>query len=261
MEIRDVAEELGVRYVLEGSARLSGNEVRFNAQLIDALSGGHIWAEIYDETYDDLFKMQDRVRRNIVGQIEAELNLAVEVKQNFTEVIPAEAYDLYLKGRGHFRAGSARDYANALSYLEQSLAIQPDFNRALAMRAAVYWNILNKGWWQESLDTQYHHLFELARVSLRRSQLNPTALTHQITSEWITHYSSGRRSPRPALDAADAALDKDPNSPAGYLAKANALLNDNQPREALRQVREAIRRDPHSPSEFQVRLAMAQISA
>jgi TolB-like protein/DNA-binding winged helix-turn-helix (wHTH) protein/Tfp pilus assembly protein PilF/rhodanese-related sulfurtransferase len=258
VKIRQVAEELGVRYVLEGSARLSGDQVRINAQLIDALSGGHIWAERYDGGLDDVFKLQDQVSREIVKQLAINLSLEDNKAIETRAVIDPEAYNLFLKGWGHYRAGSAGDYSRAIAYLEKSLDKDPAFNRAQAALAAVYLSILSRGWWQESLGVHYYDAFELARKSLRRSQEHPTALTHQIASEWITHYSRSRN-PRRALEQAEEALRLDPNSPAGYLAKANALLNDNQARKAQRQVRIAMRLDPHFPSEYRVRLALTQI--
>jgi len=83
-------------------------------------------------------------------------------------------------------------------------------------------------------------------------------LTYQIASEWITYYAKGSRIPRRALDEAENALELNPNNPAGYLAKANALLNDNKAAEAQLEIRTAMRLDPHYPAEYLVRLALTQ---
>jgi TolB-like protein/DNA-binding winged helix-turn-helix (wHTH) protein len=249
VKIRQVAEELGVRYVLEGSARLSGEQVRINAQLIDATSGGHIWAELYDGVLDDVFKLQDEVTRDIVEQLAINLSLEDSKAIATRSSSYSGAYNLFFKGWGHFQAGSAVDYSKAIGYFEESLAMEPSFDRARAGMAAVYWNILTKGWWRESLGVRYHEAFELARKSLRHSQQKPTALTHQIASEWITYYAKGPRTPRRALDEAELALELDPNNPAGYLAKANALLSDNKAAEAQLEIRTALRLDPHYPAE------------
>jgi TolB-like protein/DNA-binding winged helix-turn-helix (wHTH) protein/Tfp pilus assembly protein PilF/rhodanese-related sulfurtransferase len=259
VKIRQVAEELGVRYVLEGSAQRFGDQVRINAQLIDALSGGHVWAERYDGMLDDRFKLQDQVSREIVEQLALNLSLEDNKVVVTRDLDYTEAYDLFFKGWGHFRAGGAADYTKAIEYFKESLARDPDFARAQAGLAAVYWNILNRGWWRESLGVHYYDAFELARKSLRHSQQNPTALTHQIASEWITYYSRGPRNPRRALEEAVKALALDPNNPAGYLAKANALLADNRSAEAQLEVRTAMRLDPHYPPEYLVRLALTEI--
>jgi len=259
VKIRQVAEELGVRYVLEGSAQRSGDQVRINAQLIDALSGGHVWAERYDGKLDDTFSFQDQVTNGIVGQLAINLSLEEDASIKGVKTAYSEAYDLFVKGWGHYRAGSAKDFAIAAEYLELAIKKDPGLVRAQAAIAAVYWSILSKGWWQESLEVHYYQAFELARKALRRSQKNPTALTHQIASEWITNYAKGTANPQRALDEAEQALALDPNNPAGYLAKANALLNRNQPREAEYEIRMAMRIDPHFPPEYLVLLAQAQI--
>jgi len=258
VKVGEVAEELGVRYVLEGSVRRSGNQVRINAQLIDALSGGHVWAERYDGVLDDVFALQDDVTQGIVEQLALNLSLEDGEAIKRTETAYSEAYDLYLKGWGHYRAGSARDYASAIGFFEKSVKADPNLSRAYAAIAAVYWNILAKGWWQESLGIQYYQAFERARISLRRAQKNPTVLTHQIASEWITYFAKASSGPRRAMDEAELALKLDPNHPAGYLAKANALLKQNQALDAERAMRTAMRLDPHFPPEYLIRLAQAQ---
>ena len=255
VNIGQVAEELGVRYVMEGSVRRIGNQVRINAQLIDATTGGHVWAERYDGSLDDVFSMQDRITRSIVTALA--LTLSVQEKSSIerTETVDAKTYDLYLRGWEHYRVGTAKDYASAIIFFEKALSRDPDFERAHAALAAVYWNILRKGWWQESLGIQYYPASELARIALRRSQQNPTALTHQVASEWIVFYSSNRRR---ALAEARLALELDPNHPAGHLAMANALLKDNQPRQAVEFIESAMRLDPYHPTSYLVMYAQAQ---
>ena len=257
-EVKRVSEELGVQYVVKGSVRLDGDKVRINVQLIDATAGVYLWSNIYDGILDDVFKLQDQVTNDISDDIADELNPESSEAMETRDLEYSEAHDLYLKGWGHFRAGSARDYSKAIAYLEQSLRKDPTSSRTQAAIAAVYWNILTRGWWQESLGVHYYVAFEKARKSLRKSQENPTALTHQIASEWITRYSRGARNPRRAMDEADLALNLDPNDPAGYLAKANALLKDDRAREAQRQVRMAMRLDPHYPDTYLVRLGLTQ---
>ena len=258
VKVGEVAEELGVRYVLEGSVRRSGNQVRINAQLIDALSGGHVWAERYDGVLDDVFALQDDVTQGIVEQLALNLSLQDSAVINQAETAYSEAYDLFLKGWGHFRASSARDYAKAIDFFEKAVNADPTFSRAYAAIAAVYLNILSRGWWQESLNIPYYQAFELARKSLRRSQQDPTVLTHQIASEWITFFAKWSKNSRRALDEAELALKLDPNHPAGYLAMANALLSKNRALDAERAMRTAMRLDPHFPPEYLVRLAQAQ---
>lgn len=255
IEIRRVAEALGVRYVLEGSVRRAGVRVRINAQLIDALSGDHVWTETFDGVLDDVFALQDKVTNDIVGQLALNLNLEESKTLARSESIDARAYDLFLKGWGHFRAGSPQDYASAIEFFEQALEVEPDFDRALAALAATYQDIYLKGLWQQSLGLPYYEVYEHGRLALSRSRQNPTALTHQVAAEWIVWFSS---SPRRALIEAESSLKIDPNNPAGHLAMANALLKARRPLEAENSVNVAMRLDPHYPAAYLVKLALAQ---
>lgn len=256
VKIREVAEDLGVQYVLKGSVQRVGNEVRFNAQLIDALSGGHVWAERYDGVLDDVFELRDNITRTIVEELAVSLKLASSEEVSPTETIKAEAYDLFLKGWAFYRSGTASDYKTAIEIFNRVLEIEPGFSRTHAALAATYWNILQKGYWQESLGVHYYSAFELARLALRRSQQNPNVLTHQIASEWAAFYSRGTT--RRALIEAEAAIELDPNDPAGHLAMAIAQLKGNYPHAAEKSMRTAMRLDPHFPPQYLIRLAQAQ---
>ena len=103
VQVRQVAEELGVRYVLEGSVRRVGDQVRINAQLIDATTGGHIWAERYDGTLDDVFALQDNVTREIIAALAVTLTGEEVAQQARRETTSAAAHDAYLQGWAHYR--------------------------------------------------------------------------------------------------------------------------------------------------------------
>jgi TolB-like protein/rhodanese-related sulfurtransferase len=252
VEIRQVAEELGVHYVLEGSARRAGEQVRINAQLIDALSGGHVWAERYDGELGDIFMLQDQITRNIVAQLASSLDV---VETSPSPVVNAEAYDLYLKGWGHYRAGSPEDHGKAVGYYRQALEIEPDFARARAALAAALVDIHQKRWWFESLGTIDYLSFERARQALIRSREMPIALTHQVASEFYAFYDGNARR---ALAEAEKAIDANPNDPAGHLAMAFALLKDDRAVEAEQSIRTAMRLDPHYPPKYLFRLGQIQ---
>jgi TolB-like protein/class 3 adenylate cyclase len=103
VKVRQVAEELGVRYVLEGSVRRVGDEVRINAQLIDATTGGHLWAERYDGTLDDIFDLQDRVTEQIVAALAVSLTGEELAEQARHGTENAQAHDAYLQGWAHYK--------------------------------------------------------------------------------------------------------------------------------------------------------------
>ena len=258
VKVRQVAEELGVRYVMEGSVRRVGNQVRINAQLIDATTGGHIWAERYDGSLDDVFSMQDKITKNIVTALSVALVGQEQAKQTKAETNNTEAHDAFLRGWERYRQGTPEDLGKSVAYFEKAIDLDPGYARAHAALAAVYWDIYSKGWWEKSLEIPFHEIYvitELARKSLRRSQENPTAMTHQVASESAAFYS---RSPRRPLAEAQLAIELDPNSAAGHLALGNALLKAKKPQDAEQAIRKAMRLDPHFPPDYLVRLAQAQ---
>ena len=139
LDIAQVAKELGVRYVLEGSVRRAGGQVRINAQLIDAATGGHVWAERYDGTLEDVFDLQDQVTRQIVIALSVSLTSNEQLNQGKATTRDPEAYDAYLRGWAHYRRNTHDDYAKARQYFQKALQIDPDYSAALAAMAATYW--------------------------------------------------------------------------------------------------------------------------
>jgi adenylate cyclase len=130
VNIQHVSRELGVRYVVEGSVRKAGKRVRITAQLIDAETGGHVWADRYDRELDDIFAVQDEITNNIVGALqlallpeEAEL-VAQAPTSNF------QAYDFYLKGRQCFHSLRKAKFIEAQQLFERAIACDPKFARA-----------------------------------------------------------------------------------------------------------------------------------
>jgi TolB-like protein/Tfp pilus assembly protein PilF len=147
---REVAGELGVAYILEGSVRRSGNRVRITAQLIDAQSDEHLWAENFDRELADVFEIQTAVAQQIVAQLQA--RLSPEERQRLAEVPTddVEAYDLYLKAREIIRGGQidAEAESEAARLLERAVELDPEFALAHVMLADVsgdiYWFAIDR---------------------------------------------------------------------------------------------------------------------
>lgn len=138
VKIEEVGEELGVRYVLEGSVRKMGERVRITAQLIDAKTEGHVWAERYDRDLADIFQVQDEVRKKIVTALSVELS--TEDKSRMAKKAPAnlEAYDYYLRGI-ELQAGKMKNgMAEARAMFENAVAVEPQYARALAALGHTY---------------------------------------------------------------------------------------------------------------------------
>jgi TolB-like protein/Tfp pilus assembly protein PilF len=135
-----IARELGVRHVLEGSVRKSGNRVRITAQLIDAAADEHLWAETFDRTLtaEDLFAIQDEIAAATVAALRTKLGAAIAESAPAAPVrtTKVEAYELFLEARGLFQA--RRDLGTADELLSRAIEIDPKFADALAIRAAIY---------------------------------------------------------------------------------------------------------------------------
>ena len=226
--IRQVAEELGVRYVLEGSVRRAGDQVRINAQLIDAMTGGHIWAERYDSSLTDVFALQDKVTRNIVTALAVNLTAAERERQARKETDSPEAYDAFLRGLAHYSLFTPEDFAKSVPYFEEAIRLDPDYGRAHAVLATVYWRSRSYGW-VDSLEMSGPEAGKKAWRHLEEALKNPTPRAHRVAARMHT---SGERWDQ-AIAEAERAIALDANDPDGYEAMSRVLVRAGRPAEGL----------------------------
>jgi adenylate cyclase len=146
VDLRTVATELGVRYVLEGSVRRSGNQIRINAQLVDGRDGGHVWAERFDGSLADVFELQDEVNRRIVAALEVELTAADMERFESVETTNIEAYDQLLRGIEEYNRFTAESVAHSRVFFERAIALDPDYARAYANIALTHSTEVNFQW-------------------------------------------------------------------------------------------------------------------
>ena len=135
VDIKQVGRELGARYVLEGSLRKAGNRIRLTAQLVEAESGAHVWAERYDRALDDIFELQDEITLSVVGAIEPTLRQAEIERAKRKRPDSLDAYDLYLRALPHASAAMPSEADKALVLLERALALDADYPAAHALAA------------------------------------------------------------------------------------------------------------------------------
>jgi adenylate cyclase len=146
VDVRQAARELGVRYVLEGSGRLSGNRARINAQLIDAQSGGHLWAERYDVVVDDLFDVQEDLTRRIVASVAPRIEAAEASSLRRARPAHMGAYQLALRAWGD----AMMAYQRVDSALRDQAIAQAEAATALDARCGRAWTTLAFAWWQHA---------------------------------------------------------------------------------------------------------------
>ena len=239
--MKEIGLSLGVRYVLEGSVRRSGQRVRITAQLIEAETGNHLWADRYDRELEDVFAVQDEVTQIIVSM------LAVRVEEEKLELAKRkppqdlQAYDLWLRGRKALDNWTAKGNAEARHLFERAIEIDPTFARAYAGLAAVYeWATWYSAWNTTNLDSgeaalQYAH---------QAIEIDDTDYQPHAVLAWIHHM---RGEYEPSRRHLDTALARNPND-ADNLAHRAMILTAAGEAEAGRKCAEAaIRLNPHHP--------------
>jgi adenylate cyclase len=246
-----VAEELGVRYVLEGSVRRAGDQIRISAQLIDAITGHHLWAERYDGKMRDVFALQDRITAKIITALAVKLTPEEKAAQGGTENVAA--YDEFLKGWEKYLRFTSDDFAKAIQHFKNAVELDPKYGRAYAALALTYFSG-SHGASIKSLGVMYVVARLRSREYLKETLKNPTSIAYLVNA----HHYLARRQHEEAVFELERALALDPNNPASYAAMGHTLFLSGRPREAVDFINRAIRLDPLNPSHYLHLLGGAQ---
>lgn len=249
--IKEVGQELGVRYVLEGSVRKHGNRIRITGQLIDATTGTHLWAERFEGQLNDIFELQDQITESVVGAIAPQLERA-EIERSKRK--PTEslcAYDYYLRGTAKLHNGTRDAIAEALQLFYRAIELDSEFASAYGMAAwCHFWRKLN-GW----MDDRVQEIAEgarLARLAVELGRDDAVALTRG--GHALSHLVGD-------IDAGIALLDRarllNPNlAPAWYLGGILRALR-GETDVAIENLAHATRLSPLDPEMFRIQVGMS----
>jgi TolB-like protein/class 3 adenylate cyclase/cytochrome c-type biogenesis protein CcmH/NrfG len=243
VKIQQVAGDLGVRYVLEGSIRKAGDQVRINAQLIDATTGHHLWAERYDGVMDNIFDLQDKITSKIVSALALKLTAAEQEHTKRKETDNIEAFDAFLKGWEHYQRFTPEDFSKAISLFKRAIDLDPNYGRAYAALALTYWMGTGQGGeWRTraGIHLETHRLW--ARHYLQMAMKKPTSVAHQVASLFALY----RRQHESTIAEAEKALALEPNDIMSHLAMGRALIYAGRPQEATNFFNKAMLLDPHN---------------
>jgi adenylate cyclase len=256
VDAKEIGKELGVRYVLEGSVQRDQNRVRVNAQLIDAETGAHIWADRFEEDLADLFKLQDQVVARLANALNYEL-VRADAETAAHSKNP-DLIDLDMRGTEalwRFQQQPAKDVLMAIRALfEQALKIDPDDPEALGGDAATYLNEKLFGWTNPETDYEAKVLGQADRAIALAPR---TAWNYSTKSVWLT--MTGH--PKEGFRVADAALAINPNYAAEYSYRAYAETALNQFEQAKSDLQQAMRLSPRDPrmGAFHDKMAWAEL--
>jgi TolB-like protein/Tfp pilus assembly protein PilF len=177
VDVRQVSRELGVRYVLEGSVRRAGQRLRIGAQLVDGLSGTHLWAQTFDGLVEDVFDVQDRITEGVVAVIEPQIRQAELERSRRERPQGIDAYDLYLQSLPYHYGGLPEENAQGIVLLERAVALSPTYAPALAMLADSLQHRIGMGWPSFGADDRQRCL-EVTALALANAKDDATALAH-----------------------------------------------------------------------------------
>jgi TolB-like protein/Flp pilus assembly protein TadD len=254
-DVRQVAEDLGVQYVLEGSVRRGGNRVRITAQLIDALTGRHVWADRYDRDLEDIFAVQDEITQAIVGEVAPSFVAAEANRVERKTPENLDAWDNVVRGNWHLWRNSRQDLAEARRHFERALELEPKNSMALAGLAMAHSFITILGW-ADDVEESRAVALRSAKQAVDSDERNAWAYTALGFANYFSNDLDN------SIAACRRALELNPNLAIAEatLSIAHSWRGDDE--DALQHAEKVARLSPRDPqSRGQMALAVAEFGA
>ena len=250
VKVKQVSEELGVRYVLEGSVRRSGDKVRITAQLIDAMTGYHLWAERYDRDLQEIFALQDEIALKIMKTVHEKLEVGLYARVLGRGARNLEAFLKAMEAREYFYRGTKEDNALARKLYEEAIALDPEYAFAYAGLAGTH---MMDTWLgaSKSLKNSLGRAIELGQRAVALDESEPVA--HAILGHFYGYAGQFEK----AIFHAERGLALDPNSYAVLYNAAVVFTHSGRAEEAIPLFQKAIRLNPFTPAIFFTRMSVA----
>lgn len=249
VSVREVATDLGVRYVLEGSVRKVGNRVRITGQLIDGQTGNHVWAQRYDRQIEDIFELQDELTVTLVGEIEPELSEAERARAKSNPPENVDAWNFYQRGQWHYWRWSKADAEEAEQLYLKAIDMDPAFSPAYSSLALVQLVYVLNGW----TDTPKEKIAQARRSALQAITLDD--------KDALAHYGLGRvytftGDYSAAIAEFEKSLELNPSLARGHFGLGLALHWSGQAEEAITHYKWSLRQNPNDPLRWAVESAV-----
>jgi adenylate cyclase len=255
VDVPTVARELGVHFVLEGSVRRAGDRVRVTAQLIDAATDRHVWAERYDRSLEDIFEIQDELTSSIVATLPGRVEAATRdrVKRKAPENLAA--YECVLAGKLLHHRSSKADNAEALRLLERAIALEPDYAHAHAWRACTLGQCYVYGWFEDR-DATVRQIVEELQHALALDENDSDVHRILAAVNLAAHHDHEK-----AFYHQERALALNPNDDLIVVQQGEILTWLGRPEEGIEWIQKAMRLNPYHPERFWSHLARACFTA
>jgi len=251
VDVKQVGCELGVRYVLEGSVRKSGNRIRITAQLVEAATGNYVWAERYDRDLADIFAVQDEITERVVAAIEPELYAAEHVRSQSKPPDSLDGWECVIRALSLIGQGTRDENTEAEALCRRAIAVAPGYGRAHSLLA---WALLRRTVWSGDLQTVVPEISAETQTALAIDDRDPWAHFAQgMLQQRLGHPGEAARSARRALEL-------NPNFALAHAFLASALGRQGAYQKAVNCAEHALRLSPRDRLVgYYASLAMAQV--
>jgi len=237
--IKEIAGKVNVRYVLEGSVRKSGNDLRIVAQLIDSLNDSHIWAEKYSGKLDDIFNIQEKVSREIADALKVKLNPEEDIEIAKHSIQNIQAFESFLKARSEIWRFSEEGLERALHHLNNGINLIGDNELLLVAKGTVYWQYINAG-----INPDKKYLKEIHDIIEKVFVLNPD-FAQSYFLRGIYNYQ--QQNIKAAVNDLKTAMQLDPNHPDTLIELARIYISAGKSDAARPLVKHLLNIDPLTP--------------